>query len=93
MTGKQVMEVPSSNIGNFENVFAICHRGVEIQKVISVNSCSYFLLSSAVVRSIFSPNINKFLFTVAIFLLPFKTSFLWILSFLHFYCTVCSIGV
>lgn len=35
MTGKQVMEVPSANIGNFENVFAICHRGVEIQKVIS----------------------------------------------------------
>lgn len=33
MTGKQVVEVPCGNIGNFENVIAICHRGVEIQKV------------------------------------------------------------
>ena len=33
LTGKQVVEVPSAIIGNFENVLAICHRGVEIQKV------------------------------------------------------------
>lgn len=33
VTGKQVVEVPCANIGNFENVIAICHRGVEIQKV------------------------------------------------------------
>lgn len=52
MTGKQVMEVPSAQIANFENVFAICHRGVEIQKVISLNSCRNLLHSSAE-RSIF----------------------------------------
>lgn len=39
MTGKQVVEVPASSIGGYENVIAVCHRGVEIQKVryLSVN--------------------------------------------------------
>ncbi|KAG0559465.1 hypothetical protein KC19_10G107200 [Ceratodon purpureus] len=38
VTGKQVVEVPSESIGNFENVVAICHRGVEIQKVVESSS-------------------------------------------------------
>ncbi|KAG0568137.1 hypothetical protein KC19_7G189300 [Ceratodon purpureus] len=38
VTGKQVVEVPCANIGNFENVIAICHRGVEIQKVVESSS-------------------------------------------------------
>lgn len=51
------MEVPSANIGNFENVFAICHRGVEIQKVIYLNSYGCLSHSSAETRIFFSGNI------------------------------------
>ncbi|XP_024384462.1 uncharacterized protein [Physcomitrium patens] len=46
VTGKQVVEVPSANIGNFKNVIAVCHRGVNIQKVVESSSALILQLKS-----------------------------------------------
>lgn len=44
MTGRQVVEVPCANIGGFENVIAICHQNVDIQKVKALVFACYLVI-------------------------------------------------
>jgi hypothetical protein len=51
MSGKQVMEVPLTNIGGFECVIAVCHRGVDHLKVIESSGSLVMQLKNEEVKT------------------------------------------